>query len=175
MRLLALLAGEAETLRLGAALAKVLESPRAGSGVCPALLLAGDLGAGKTTLMRGLVAALEGGDLAEVASPSFNLQNLYPTRPPVAHFDLYRLSAAQPDEELLEELADRERIAAVEWIERLAPELWPEPWLHVLLTPRGRGRGALLTCRGEAAAAALTRLKPHLDAAGLLDHTATPL
>ena len=57
----------------------------------PVILLMGDLGAGKTTLIRFLVEALPGGENAEVASPSFTLCNVYPTTPKVQHFDLYRL------------------------------------------------------------------------------------
>ena len=58
----------------------------------------GELGAGKTTLVRGLVEALPGGQDAEVASPSFNLVNLYPTQPETAHVDLYRCEGAPLDD-----------------------------------------------------------------------------
>jgi tRNA threonylcarbamoyladenosine biosynthesis protein TsaE len=69
------------------------------------VLLRGDLGSGKTTFVRGLVAALPGGEEAEVASPSFNLVNVYPTRPEVVHMDLYRLRGGEAGE-LFEEYAE---------------------------------------------------------------------
>ena len=60
------------------------------AAACRVLLMHGDLGSGKTTLTRALVARLPGGATAEVSSPSFTLCNHYPTRPPVVHCDLYR-------------------------------------------------------------------------------------
>ena len=86
------LPGEADTLALGRALASILADP----GKRAALLLRGDLGSGKTTLVRGLAEALPGGDEAEVASPSFNIVNVYPTRPEVFHVDLYRIPGGDP-------------------------------------------------------------------------------
>ena len=75
----------ADTRRLGRLLAAGLRE------LGPvALLLRGPLGSGKTTLTAALTAALPGGDLAEVGSPSFTICNYYPTTPPVLHADLYR-------------------------------------------------------------------------------------
>jgi len=81
------------------------------------VLLVGDLGAGKTTFVRGLARGL--GSPADVMSPTFQLVRVYPGRVQLAHVDLYRL--VDPDElgdlgldELLEEGA-----AVVEWGERL--------------------------------------------------------
>src|SRR5690606_14428446 len=55
--------------------------------------LAGDLGAGKTTLARALVTSLSGGRQEEMPSPTFTLVQTYDTaRMPVAHLDLYRLA-----------------------------------------------------------------------------------
>jgi len=96
------------------------------------VLLEGPLGAGKTTLVRGLVAAL-GGDPAEVCSPTFVLLETYAVAggaiARVHHADLYRLRglAAAPLDEvgLGDALADDAAIAAVEW-----PESWP--WLGEL-------------------------------------------
>lgn len=56
------------------------------------VLLKGELGAGKTTLVRGILDEL--GIHEGVRSPTFNLMHLYPTEPPVLHADLYRLSTA---------------------------------------------------------------------------------
>ena len=83
---------EAATLALGRTLAGILSDP-----ACRAvLLLRGGLGSGKTTLVRGLVEALPGGGDAEVASPSFNIVNVYPTRPETYHLDLYRIPHGDP-------------------------------------------------------------------------------
>jgi tRNA threonylcarbamoyl adenosine modification protein YjeE len=93
------------------------------------LLLEGELGAGKTTLVRGLVAAL-GGDVGEVCSPTFVLLESYAVRAgPIArvhHADLYRLRGrptAPWDEVGLDDaLEDVAAITAVEW-----PESWSWP------------------------------------------------
>jgi tRNA threonylcarbamoyl adenosine modification protein YjeE len=114
-----LLADEAATETLGARLAELV---RPGD----LLLLEGPLGAGKTTLVRGLVAAL-GGDPGEVCSPTFILLETYSVHAGsivrVHHADLYRLRgrAAAPWDEvgIGECLDDRGAITAVEW-----PESW---------------------------------------------------
>lgn len=82
--------------------------------------LKGDLGAGKTTLVRHLVAAL-GGAVNQVASPSFTLQNEYiiPGGRRIEHWDLYRLKGALEE---LSEPCDSATLRVIEWPER-APEL----------------------------------------------------
>lgn len=81
------------------------------------LLLAGPLGAGKTTFVRGLARGL--GSEAQVASPTFQLVRVYPGRVPLAHVDLYRLLASVELGDLgLEEVLEA-GVAAVEWGERL--------------------------------------------------------
>jgi tRNA threonylcarbamoyladenosine biosynthesis protein TsaE len=116
------------------------------------LLLEGPLGAGKTTLVRGLVAAL-GGDPGEVCSPTFVLLESYAVRAGgiarVHHADLYRLRGrhAAPWDEvgLGEALEDAVAITAVEW-----PESWGWPGaegtrvLRVRLADLGEGRQAQL-------------------------------
>ena len=72
------------------------------------LALSGDLGAGKTTLARGLIRAMAGDPGLDVPSPTFTLVQSYETRVPVHHFDLYRLSSpAELDELGLDEAAGR--------------------------------------------------------------------
>jgi tRNA threonylcarbamoyl adenosine modification protein YjeE len=85
------------------------------------LLLEGDLGAGKTTFVRGV--ARGAGSTAQVASPTFQLVRIYPGRLQLAHVDLYRLEAGDELADLgLEELLDQGAVV-VEWGDRLdAPE-----------------------------------------------------
>lgn len=147
------LAGEDQTLALGRFIARSLDDP---PGLC--LLLSGGLGAGKTTLTRGLVSALPGGEEAEVASPSFNICNRYPTRPPVAHYDLYRLEGLPPDEELLEDFSDPTLLVIVEWSQYLKPRHRPISRIDVALETTGAGRLARFEGAGERARACLARI-----------------
>ena len=84
------------------------------------LLLAGELGAGKTTFVRGLARGL--GSPAPVQSPTFQLVRVYPGRIQLAHLDLYRLeSGAELGDLGLEELLQA-GVVAVEWGDRLRLE-----------------------------------------------------
>lgn len=155
------LADETATARLGADLALAL---RRGDLVA----LGGELGAGKTTLARGLIRALAGDDALEVPSPTFTLAQLYETSPAVAHFDLYRLSAPDEVRELGIDEALERGIALVEWPERGAGAM-PEPSLTVTLVHDGEGRRAILAGAAEIAArvARSMAIRTFLDAAGL--------
>lgn len=133
------------------ALGRILACALAKSTVPPSLLLQGDLGSGKTTLVRGLVESLPGADMAEVSSPSFNIFNLYPTDPPVAHFDLYRLEGMVPDDALFEHLEDPATLVVVEWIQYLEREMWPQEAIFLRWTPSGTGRTLTLHAMGRAA------------------------
>jgi tRNA threonylcarbamoyladenosine biosynthesis protein TsaE len=123
--------GPEETAVLGAALADALQPG-------DLVLLRGELGAGKTTLVRAVARAL--GVTEPVTSPSFSLANRYTGRVPVAHLDAYRLSSVD-DEEMglaLEVIGD-DAIAFVEWPETLAHGL-PAARLEVDLEHRGGDR-----------------------------------
>jgi len=135
------------TIKLGQFLAKAL----AGTPNPPALLLQGALGSGKTTLVRGLVESLPGSDMAEVSSPSFNIFNLYPTVPPVAHFDLYRLEGMPPDDALFEHLDDSNTLTIVEWIQFLDRKMWPEKAIFLEWTPSEAGRSLTMHAMGKTA------------------------
>jgi len=81
------------------------------------VLLKGELGAGKTTFVRGM--ARGSGSAAAVASPTFQLVRIYPGRLQLAHVDLYRLEKGDELRDLgLEELLDA-GAAVVEWGERI--------------------------------------------------------
>lgn len=151
-----------DTLALGAALGKVLARSRCGCGGPVPLLLSGPLGAGKTTLVRGLVSALPGAGEAEVSSPSFNIVNFYPTSPQVAHFDLYRMVGAAP-EEFLECLDAQNILVVAEWVENLPQKQWPEEALHLLWRPVPSGRALEIRAWGKTASGLQADLAPALN------------
>ena len=132
-----ILKDEAATARLGAAIAGAL---RRGESVC----LSGPLGAGKSTVARGLVRALTTPS-EDVPSPTFTLVQFYEgPRLKVAHFDLYRLS--NPDEAYeigLDEALD-DGAVVIEWPERLQGRL-PADRLDVEIAIAGEGRSVRLT------------------------------
>jgi tRNA threonylcarbamoyladenosine biosynthesis protein TsaE len=108
-------ASDAETIALGARLAPDL--PR---GV---VLLIGNLGAGKTTLAKGIASGLGAAAPEEVSSPTFTLIHEYGGL--VYHVDLYRLEEERELATLgLEEIFDRDAMVLIEWGERF-PRLMP--------------------------------------------------
>ena len=95
------------------------------------VLLIGDLGAGKTTLTKGIVEGRGFND--PVTSPTFTLIHEYGHPPRIFHIDLYRLEEAHEAAALgLDELLDRPVLTLVEWGERF-PELWPAGRIEVKL------------------------------------------
>ncbi|MRG54692.1 tRNA (adenosine(37)-N6)-threonylcarbamoyltransferase complex ATPase subunit type 1 TsaE [Phyllobacterium sp. SYP-B3895] len=120
--------------------------------------LSGDLGAGKSTLARGLIRTIAADNDYEVPSPTFTLVQSYPElRLPVSHVDLYRLSAAEEVDELGLEEALEDGVVLVEWPERAAGAL-PRENLHIELTHVGEGREV----RIDGDAAALARVERSL-------------
>ena len=89
----------AATARLGAAIASRLAPGET-------VLLYGPLGMGKSTLARGLIRALTRPD-EDVPSPTFTLVQFYESAPPVAHFDLYRLTRPEEAASLLDAVMER--------------------------------------------------------------------
>ncbi len=111
-------ATEEETIALGERLAGELP-PR---GV---VLLTGDLGAGKTTLAKGIVKGRNAAEPEEVSSPTFTLIHEYGGGR-VYHVDLYRLEEPREIATLgLDELFDRDALVLIEWGERF-PQLMPD-------------------------------------------------
>ena len=112
-----------ETIEIGGKVALLLTAPTL-------LLLRGDLGAGKTTLVKGIAQALEAADPDEVTSPTFTLVHEYDGKRIVDgkekefrlyHIDLYRIEDERQLETIgFEELAAEEAIVLVEWGEKFA-------------------------------------------------------
>ena len=103
--------------------------------------LFGDLGAGKTTLARGILAGL--GHEDDVASPTFPIVIAYEElSPPLWHVDLYRIEHPAELEELALDDALSDAALVIEWPERLGPSLWAHA-LRLHLTVAGEGRRAL--------------------------------
>lgn len=95
------------------------------------LLFYGDLGAGKTTMIKGIAKALCEVEANEVHSPTFTYLNIYEGRIPFYHFDLYRLENEKQFYALgFEEYLGGSGIAAIEWAERLGSQL-PEGAIQV--------------------------------------------
>jgi len=139
-----LLADAEATTRLGAAIAPMLKPGEA-------VLLYGPLGMGKSTLARGLIRALTTPD-EDVPSPTFTLVQFYESDPPVAHFDLYRLT--RPEEALEIGLDDALDMGCVviEWPERLGED--PAEFLgpdRLVIEIAEDGDGRLATVSGAGA------------------------
>ena len=113
-----------ETEALGEALGRLLKPG-------DLVLLYGDLGAGKTTFVKGLARGLGVPEETYVVSPSFALINEYEGRVPLYHVDLYRLSPEEVEDLGLWELLPR-GIMVVEWAERL--EGAPPPRFRIYFT-----------------------------------------
>ncbi|MFW5966119.1 MAG: tRNA (adenosine(37)-N6)-threonylcarbamoyltransferase complex ATPase subunit type 1 TsaE [Persicimonas sp.] len=125
---------EEATRRLAGALAGHLEA-------ADFVGLVGPLGAGKTTFVQGLVAALGAPD--EATSPTYTLVNEYATDPPVVHVDLYRLEHFDELESIAywDYVESNRHILCVEWLDRL-PDAWPRRGIVVALRHRPKGRQA---------------------------------
>ena len=120
---------EDETIALGQEIAKRL--PRRA-----VVLLIGNLGAGKTTLAKGIIHGLGASVPDEVASPTFTLIHEYgpaSNGPTVYHIDLYRLDTALEVANLgLDDIFDREAVVLIEWGERF-PQLMPADRIEIRL------------------------------------------
>ncbi len=123
---------EAATLQYGNKLANRLQSDAL-------VLLRGDLGAGKTTLVRGILRGL--GHKGSVKSPTYTLLEPYElAQQTVYHFDFYRIADSNELEFIgIDELMDADAIKLVEWPEHAAGKL-PDPDVEILLEIDGAGR-----------------------------------
>jgi len=110
-----------ETTKWGREFAKKLQAPML-------VLLTGDLGSGKTTLTKGIVAGLGAASEDEVTSPTFTLVHVYGNGAKVYHGDLYRIESFHDFETLgMEDVFAEPRIVILEWSERFPlPSPWPQ-------------------------------------------------
>jgi tRNA threonylcarbamoyladenosine biosynthesis protein TsaE len=117
---------EEETIALGEEIARTLPRPAV-------VLLIGDLGAGKTTLAKGIVKGLGAAAPEDVNSPTYTLIHEFGEMDKVYHIDLYRLERASEVLALgLDDLLASDAILLVEWGERF-PTLWPANRLEIRL------------------------------------------
>jgi tRNA threonylcarbamoyladenosine biosynthesis protein TsaE len=125
-------ASAAATEALGARLARDLEPG-------DVVLVRGELGAGKTTLVRG--ACRELGVEGPVTSPTFTIGQRYAGRAPVSHLDLYRLGdLAEEDPALLDDYIDPATVAFLEWPASAEPSLAGRPLREVRIDRAGGER-----------------------------------
>ncbi len=137
------------TLRLAKAIARVLHPS-------DLVILTGQLGAGKTFLVRGICRALGLSERIRVTSPTFTLVHEFDTRPPVLHADLYRLERAADVRELgLVHRRDEGWALLVEWGEPFLAELGGDA---LVVSFTATPHGARLSSTGARSAGMLARL-----------------
>jgi tRNA threonylcarbamoyladenosine biosynthesis protein TsaE len=130
-----------ETITLGRSLAQLLTPPKL-------VLLRGDLGAGKTTLVKGIAAAFEAAAEEDVTSPTFTLVHEYRgPRANLYHIDLYRIDTPRELETLgLDDLRSENSILLIEWGEKF-PRLVRERDLEIALERDGENGRRIKICR----------------------------
>jgi len=123
-----------ETIAFGRTLAELLAPPKL-------VLLRGDLGAGKTTLVKGIAAAFEAAAEEDVTSPTFTLVHEYRgPRANLYHIDLYRVDTPRELETLgLDDLRSERSVLLIEWGEKFA-RLQRERDMEISLAPDGENR-----------------------------------
>ena len=128
-----------ETIAFGRTLAEILIPPKL-------VLLRGDLGAGKTTLVKGIAAAFETADEEDVTSPTFTLIHEYRgPRANLYHIDLYRIETPRELDTLaLDDLRSENSILLIEWGEKF-PRLVRERDVEISLEREGESRRRIRT------------------------------
>jgi tRNA threonylcarbamoyladenosine biosynthesis protein TsaE len=123
---------EKETIAYGRRLAKTLEASHI-------VALQGDLGTGKTHLVKGIAEAF-GIERSRVHSPTFSLIHEYGGNPPLYHFDCYRIESVQEALEIgIEEYLYGQGVCVIEWPERIASIL-PDECIWIVLKTIGRNQ-----------------------------------
>ncbi|MGI5922051.1 MAG: tRNA (adenosine(37)-N6)-threonylcarbamoyltransferase complex ATPase subunit type 1 TsaE [Syntrophomonadaceae bacterium] len=142
---------------LGQSLARVLENG-------DIVYLLGELGAGKTTLVRGVARGL--GYKGNVNSPTFTIMNIYNSIPAICHFDFYRLNESDISDLGLEDYLEKEGIALIEWPQagkRFLPEEALVIKIELVNDDYDRERKVSITSRGDTYANKLEELKKVVD------------
>lgn len=120
-----------ETTSWGREFAKGLKAP-------VLVLLTGDLGSGKTTLTKGIVAGLGAAGEDEVTSPTFTLVHVYGKAAKVYHADLYRIESFHDFETLgLEDVFAAPAVVILEWSEKFPLQSSPWPQVRIRLEHNG--------------------------------------
>ncbi|MGT2895155.1 tRNA (adenosine(37)-N6)-threonylcarbamoyltransferase complex ATPase subunit type 1 TsaE [Streptococcus entericus] len=135
---------EEELMALGERLAKHLDAGQV-------ILLTGELGAGKTTLTKGLAKGL--GITQMVKSPTYTLVRTYEGRLPLNHLDIYRLGD-DPDSIDIDEFLYSDGVTVIEW-GRLLPSDAIEDYLELVIERRDHGRQVSLAAFGQRSQALL--------------------
>ena len=145
-----------ETRRIGEIIGEMAE---AGTIIA----LRGDLGSGKTALVKGLARGLKVPETVYVTSPSYTLVNEYPGRLPLFHLDLYRLSDLDFEDIGLYDILDsRSAVVAIEWAERLSLEC-PFEGITLQMEITGEStRNIVFTADGDRQLQLLTRIERRL-------------
>lgn len=147
-----ILSSPEETESFGYAIGKLLRGGEV-------LALIGELGTGKTALVRGIVAGL-GTPAASVTSPTYLIVHEYQGRLPLIHMDLYRLQRPEEAESIgLADYLTDDAVVAIEWADRV-PQLLPEDRLEVRFAHRTRTtREARVEARGSRSRSLLAQIK----------------
>jgi len=135
---------EKQTLSLGKTIGRNLR-------IADVIALVGDLGSGKTVLVKGIAQGLKVPDAQRlVNSPSFVLIKEYPGKINLFHFDLYRLNTSQDIEQLgWEEYLDRSGVLVIEWADKME-KLLPQEYLRIELEVTSETKRRIrLVAKGE--------------------------
>jgi tRNA threonylcarbamoyladenosine biosynthesis protein TsaE len=117
---------ESEIIELGYRIGKLLKKNMV-------LALSGDLGAGKTTMTKGIGQAM--GVKTTINSPTFTILKIHEGKLPLYHMDVYRLSPESGDDDL-EEFFEKDGVCVIEWAENIA-YLLPDSYLKIEITTLG--------------------------------------
>lgn len=148
---------EEEMISLGGLLARVLDKT-------DIVYLTGELGAGKTTLVRGIARGL--GYTGRVTSPTFTLMNIYTAEIDIFHFDFYRLQGNDLADLGLEEYLEQDGLSLIEWPEVADNQLPPEALLvniELVEEDYERERLVMITARGQRYQAKVEELKAYAN------------